>query len=306
MSNQMKSNHLLLLALKTVREHVGAGRNTSRFLTSELGLLRSVQGIADVIHFIPMEGQPYRLTEGRVVYFRAGVLRLRVNLREMEFKTGDLLIVSPGTVFEFLYVSPDWDLSMLAFSNSLMENWQKEELLQTYLQGRLCLHLSLTAQEVQRMEQLFALLWEVVHDQPFPKASVQSLISLFFHQVDFVRKSGQLAEKQKRTRQEEVFNRFLELVNKYAVRERSIAFYADRLYLTPRYLSTLVRQASGRTVMDWVNEAVVQEAKLRLCHTDKLVYQIADELNFPNASFFCKYFRRMTGMTPNDYRQENG
>lgn len=58
--------------------------------------------------------------------------------------------------------------------------------------------------------------------------------------------------------------------------------------------------------MDWVNEAVVQEAKLMLRHTDKLVYQIADELNFPNASFFCKYFRRMTGITPNDYRQENG
>ena len=53
----MKSNHLLLLALKKVREHVGEGTNTFRFLTSELGLLRSIQGIADVIHFIPMEGQ---------------------------------------------------------------------------------------------------------------------------------------------------------------------------------------------------------------------------------------------------------
>lgn len=101
------------------------------------------------------------------------------------------------------------------------------------------------------------------------------------------------------------FQSFLELVNKYAVRERSIAFYADRLFLTPRYLSTLVRQASGRTVMDWVNEAVMQEAKLMLCHTDKLVYQIADELNFPNASFFSKYFRRMAGMTPNDYRRKD-
>lgn len=68
----MKSNHLLLLALKKVREHVGEGTNTFRFLTSELGLLRSIQGIADVIHFIPMEGQPYRLTEGRVVFFRGG------------------------------------------------------------------------------------------------------------------------------------------------------------------------------------------------------------------------------------------
>ena len=101
----MKSNHLLLLALKKVREHVGEGTNTFRFLTSELGLLRSIQGIADVIHFIPMEGQPYRLTEGRVVFFRAGTLRLRINLREVEFKAGDLLAVSPGTVFEFLYVS---------------------------------------------------------------------------------------------------------------------------------------------------------------------------------------------------------
>lgn len=300
----MKSNHLLLLALKKVREHVGEGTNTSRFLTSELELLRSIQGIADVIHFIPIEGQPYRLTEGRVVFFRAGTLRLRINLREVEFKESDLLAVSPGTVFEFLYISSDLDLAMLAFSNSLMENWQKEDLLQTYLQGIVFASI-FNSEGRQRMEQLFALLWEVVHDRLFPRASVQSLISLYFHQLDFVRKRSQSTERQQHTRQEDIFNRFLELVNKYAVRERSIAFYADWLFLTPRYLSTLVRQASGRTVMDWVNEAVMQEAKLMLRHTDKLVYQIADELNFPNASFFSKYFRRMAGMTLNDYRRKD-
>lgn len=302
----MKSNRLLLLALRQMRERVGESHNDYRFLIPELGLLRSVHGIADVVRFLSVEGQPYRLTEGRVVYFRAGTLRLRINLRELEFKAGDFLVVSPGTVFEFLYISSDLDLAMLAFSNSLMESWQKEELLQVYLQGRLFLHLSLTEQESQRMEQIFALLWEVVHDRPFPKESVQSLISLVFHQTDGFRGRELEAGKQKRSRQEEVFNRFLELVNKYAVHERSCTFYADRLCLTSRYLSTLVRQASGRTVMDWVNEAVMQEAKLMLCHTDKLVYQIADELNFPNASFFCKYFRRMTGMTPKDYREENG
>lgn len=302
----MKSNRLLLLALRQIRERVGESHNAYRFLILELGLLRSIHGIADVVRFLSVEGQPYRLTEGRVVYFRAGTLRLRINLRELEFKAGDFLVVSPGTVFEFLYVSSDLDLAMLAFSNSLMESWQKEELLQVYLQGRLFLHLSLTEQESRRMEQIFALLWEVVHDRPFPKESVQSLISLVFHQTDSFRGRGLEADKQKRTRQEEVFNRFLELVNKYAIHERNCTFYADRLCLTSRYLSTLVRQASGRTVMNWVNEAVVQEAKLMLRHTDKLVYQIADELNFPNASFFCKYFRRMTGMTPNDYRQENG
>ena len=80
----MKSNHLLLLALKKVREHVGEGTNTFRFLTSELGLLRSIQGIADVIHFIPMEGQPYRLTDGRVPLILAATPRPRINPREVE------------------------------------------------------------------------------------------------------------------------------------------------------------------------------------------------------------------------------
>ena len=70
----------------------------------------------------------------------------------------------------------------------------------------------------------------------------------------------------------------------------ALRFMPTGFFLTPRYLSTLVRQASGRTVMDWVNEAVMQEAKLMLRHTDKLVYQIADELNFPNASFFQQVF----------------
>ena len=181
----MKSNHLLLLALKKVREHVGEGTNTSRFLTSELGLLRSIQGIADVIHFIPMEGQPYRLTEGRVVFFRAGRFGCVSTFVKWNLRPVICWRYLPALCLSFLYISSDLDLAMLAFSNSLMENWQKEELLQTYLQGRLFLHLSLTVKEVQRMEQLFALLWEVVHDRPFPRASVQSLISLMLSSTGF-------------------------------------------------------------------------------------------------------------------------
>lgn len=91
-------------------------------------------------------------------------------------------------------------------------------------------------------------------------------------------------------------------MNQYALRERNVAFYAEHLCLTPRYLGTLIREVSDHTVMDWINEAVIQEAKILLLHSDKLVYQIADELNFPNPSFFSKFFHRMTGKTPNEYR----
>jgi len=148
------------------------------------------------------------------------------------------------------------------------------------------------------------LIWDVLHDEPFPRDTVRSLISALFRQMEVCYHRDATVSRQEHTRREKLFNRFINLVNKYAVSERNVSFYADNLYLTPRYLSTVIRDTSGKTVMDWVNEAVIQEAKLQLCYTDKLVYQIADDLNFPNASFFCKFFRRITGKTPYEYRKE--
>ena len=222
----------------------------------------------------------------------------------MRIEPHQLVVASRGTVLQVLYASPDCDLSMLAVSNRFMENWQKEELLMSYLSGRLFLELSLGQEEMQRIELMCTLMWEVMNDKPFPKETLQSLVSALFRQIECFCRQNQTREKTRYTRQEEVFNRFLELVNKYAVCERNVSFYADNLYLTPRYLSTLIKQTSGRTVMDWINEAVLQEAKLMLRHSDKLVYQVADALNFPNASFCCKFFRRLTGKTPNEYKQE--
>ncbi|MFR7811286.1 MAG: hypothetical protein ACLU4N_19645 [Butyricimonas faecihominis] len=165
-------------------------------------------------------------------------------------------------------------VSMVGIANSFMEGWQKEEqLMKLISRAQLYLWLSLNEVIERRLETIFSLLWEVVHDVPFPKGTVQSLISTLFHQIAYLQQNGHSVGHAKYTRQEEVFNRFLSLVNKYAIRERNVAFYADRLYLTPRYLNTLIRQVSDHTVMDWINEAVIQEVKIQLLHSDKLVYR---------------------------------
>mgnify|MGYP002245259316 CR=1 FL=1 len=98
------------------------------------------------------------------------------------------------------------------------------------------------------------------------------------------------------------FPAFHFLVNAYSKRERNVSFYADKLCLTPRYLNTIIRQTSQQTVMDWINQSIILEAKVLLKHSNLLVYQISDELNFPNPSFFSKFFKRMTGMTPHEYQ----
>ncbi len=298
----MKQNGLLNLALKQVQAWPIQTCNDYRFISEEFVIVRSVVGMRDLNSSLIVFGQPYRLTEGRIVHLRSGYVRIRANLHDLTIKAHQMVVASPGTVAEFVEMSPDCELSMVGIANSFMEGWQKEEQLMAYLQGRLYLWLSLNEVIERRLETIFSLLWEVVHDVPFPKGTVQSLISTLFHQIAYLQQNGHSVGHAKYTRQEEVFNRFLGLVNKNAIRERNVAFYADRLYLTPRYLNTLIRQVSDHTVMDWINEAVIQEVKIQLLHSDKLVYQIADELNFPNPSFFSKFFHRMTGKTPNEYR----
>ncbi len=300
----MEQKEMMHFAIKQVKEFSTGLRNVSRFVSDDFAFIRCIQGAEDLMHFLVKFRQPFRLMEGRVVYMRSGYIDVRVNLREIRIEPHQLVVASRGTVLQVLYVSSDCDLSMLAVSNNFMEDWQKEELLMSYLSGRLYLKLPLEEQEEWRMELMCTLMWEVMNDRPFPKETLQSLVSALFRQIECFCAQKQTKDSTRYTRKEEVFNRFLELVNKYAVRERNVSFYADRLYLTPRYLSTLIRQISGRTIMDWINEAVLQEAKLMLRHSDKLVYQVSDALNFPNASFFCKFFRRLTGKTPNEYKQE--
>ena len=82
-----------------------------------------------------------------------------------------------------------------------------------------------------------------------------------------------------------------------------IDFYAQRLFLSPRYMSTLVKQVSGKAAKQWIDDAIITRIKVELRHTNKSAAQIADEMNFPNPSFFCKYFKRMTGLTTQDYRE---
>ncbi|MGN1235890.1 MAG: helix-turn-helix domain-containing protein, partial [Bacteroidaceae bacterium] len=80
---------------------------------------------------------------------------------------------------------------------------------------------------------------------------------------------------------------------------------AQRICLTERYLGHIISKTSGVTAKEWIDRALIMRIKVELIHTDKSVACIADEMNFPGPSFFCKYFKRMVGVTPGEYRARN-
>ncbi|HQB37524.1 MAG TPA: AraC family transcriptional regulator [Bacteroidales bacterium] len=110
--------------------------------------------------------------------------------------------------------------------------------------------------------------------------------------------------KQTTSRQDDHYNKFIQLLDKNFKNERSIGFYASQICVTPKYLSSLIKKMSGRTAAEWINGMVIMEAKHLLKYSNMNIQEIAEYLNFPNQSFFTQYFRRETGTTPGSYRKE--
>ena len=98
-----------------------------------------------------------------------------------------------------------------------------------------------------------------------------------------------------RSRNEEYFNQFMGVLARHYMQQRSVGFYAGQLNLTPKYLTTIIRKTSGRTAVQWIDDYVVLEAKNLLKYSTMSIQEISYYLNFPNQSFFGKYFKNHTG-----------
>lgn len=103
-------------------------------------------------------------------------------------------------------------------------------------------------------------------------------------------------------RKEQVFYDFMKLVEVHYLSERSLAFYADALGLTSKYLSAVIKEVSGKHFTYWIDEPLITEAKKMLYYTKKSIRQISDELGFVDQSKFGRFFKNITGFSPRQFR----
>ena len=107
------------------------------------------------------------------------------------------------------------------------------------------------------------------------------------------------------SRQNEILNQFFLLLRERGSHQREVSFYADKMCLTPKYLSTRIKKITGKSVFEWINTTTIIKSKVLLKTNDKSIAHISEELNFPNPSFFSRFFKKHTGITPNEYRKYN-
>ena len=139
-------------------------------------------------------------------------------------------------------------------------------------------------------------------DNPYREQIVRHLFSAYYYGLGYYAHNTQKAPTTMTT-QEQMCERFINLVSKNFKQERDIGFYADKLCITNKYLSTLLKQNTGMTALEWIERYVVLYAKSSLSSTSMTIQQISDELGFPSQSVFGKYFKRVEGISPRAYRQ---
>lgn len=290
--------HFTLSQLKQLLD----GQNeqlTNNYISQNLAIARNVQ-----ISIIKRQftKTPVIMDEMRILIVKQGWANPIVNLMERHFTTGDLIFVGVNGILQYQQASDNVKGLGFSISNDLF-NLAIGNRIPKAFDGHLRdFHFHLQQHEMDFLDQLHHLIYIHTREEGHSSQTTLHLISAYLWYIDNLWNKHEEAYQQTQTREQQLFSKFIQLVSEHGYKNRNIDFYASQLYLSPRYMSTLIKKVSGKAAKEWIDDAVITRIKIELKHTDKQVRQISDEMEFPNPSFFCKFFKRMTGITPQEYR----
>ncbi|WP_320167844.1 helix-turn-helix domain-containing protein [Mangrovibacterium marinum] len=241
-----------------------------------------------------------------IVFCTKGQARIKTNLSTYEVSENSLLIIAPNSIIQVLEQSIDLKIEFLFFMFDFISNIRLTPQLGyivKLIEEKACLQLTENDfEELLIIHQLIVKQYKVntVYREEVIKNLLYALIYKILQLYTIVSMSDGDHSK---SRKENIHRKFITLLFEHYKTERSVQFYADKLFLTPKYFSKIIKEISGKPVLVWIDEIVVMSAKALLKSTEMTVAQISEELNFANPSFFGTFFKKHVGLTPIQYRR---
>ena len=215
----------------------------------------------------------------------------------------------PGSVLSDYMISPKFDCKLLAIKPSeLMASRELHTQVISsafYVKTHPVVHLTET--DSKDVFAYYDLICSRICQKKhrYLNGEIRSIINAFLLKVvGIMDREMDIPESESTVRGEQLVEKFVRMVNEDCGRNRLVEYYAGRLNITPKYLSTLVRNTLGRTPTDVIKVVTMKEIERRLRYSTDSIKQISIALNFPNTSFFGKYFKQHSGMTPNSFRMK--
>ncbi len=240
----------------------------------------------------------------------SGRLQVDVSGKTTQVEAGQMFICHSHATLSNFMLSPDFECKMMCISDRLlrsilssqMQIWTKMLYKQT------CCILNV---DTERFTIYGELRYRWLHEaSPFKREILSSLLRAVLLEICedmlIIEQAEQPEKKHVHgySRMEDIFQHFLENIARRRIKKLSVSTYADELYITPKYLSTVCHTVSGKAPLEWISEYVLQDVVYYLKNTNLTASQISNELGFSNASFFGKYVREHLGASPNEYRKK--
>lgn len=250
---------------------------------------------------------PFKLDMSMAIIYDRGEAVSKINMKEYHIKAPAVMIMMHGQTIEPISYSEDLKSRAIAmspsFTDRLFTNTTEIEAHSLYTS---ILNNPLINFEMDQnvFSQYYDLLLNVAKSpkEEFKIQSAQHLTLAMFYGYSHMLHNVSVNNKGT-TRQEEIYNKFIDVLGEHYKTARDIGYYADKLCITAKHLSQVVKEVTGQTALEIIEEYVLTECKALLLSTTMSIQEISNELNFPSQSVFGKYFKRLTGMSPKAYRR---
>lgn len=256
-------------------------------------------------------GSPVKLMFVSLIICRKGKMRIRVNLKEMTVEPNDVLLVTPGSIVDMVICEGECRMAVIHIDNDKVSHQPNVKILlqlRSIIKNESFVTRFSEAAIVQFVE-AYKMVRRVIDDGSLRfkdeaiEGSFQVMAAYWMNEIAVQSES---AKPTVLSRNEQLFQTFIRLVQKNYMVHREVSFYADQICITAKYLGVVVAQVSGRRPLDWIRDYVILDAKAMLLSREYSIQQISQLLNFPNPSFFSKYFREAVGYSPSKYLNKEG
>lgn len=258
-----------------------------------------------------IESKPMRMNGMSILLCLSGDFQVEVNLVDYTLKPNSIMVVGPDKILRYKGLLSDRvDAYLLALAPDFLKdiNIDMSVIQSVRITPSNVPVMSLLPAEVEILKKFFDMLHlnTVTNNDALYLRNISRCIiaAIIYQMMQFGHNRLPVEERDEMPGRRTTYVRdFIKLVHENFKRERSVAFYASKLFISPKYLSMLMKQASGKSAAEWIDEYVIIEAKSQLRFSGKNVQQIAYDLNFTSQSSFGKYFKHLTGMSPTKFQK---
>lgn len=270
-------------------------------LDKEIVMFDSVDMLSDIPPY------PVHLDGVAIMLCTEGSGEICIDLNQYTIKKNSLIVVNSQNFIYGKAQQVGMRSHVLMCSHNVIEEIlpKLSELFPFVLDHRLSPVIQLTESEANDMHSLYHIIKERLSrpETEFRRSKIMNLLRAYHYEMMEIYLSHTPKQDRRATRKEEIMAKFIMLLCEHFHEERQVSFYAEKLFITPKHLSAVAKETSGRTVGEWIENYVILEAKVLLKSTDMTIQEIASRLNFANQSFFGKYFKHLTGVSPTEFRK---